>query len=1409
MVSNVDWRAIHTYDGSQDAAFEELCAQLARAETPSDAEFIRKDAPDAGVECFCVLSDGSEWGWQAKFFDRLDPPKWSQIDDSIETALDKHPKLVRYYVCVPRNRSDGRVEGQTSALDRWFQHKDKWEGWASNRGMTVEFIWWGASELLERLPAVTGRVEFWFGELHLDESWFQRRFTQAREAAGPRYTQELNVASPTARDLDLFARTEESIDSLKSVARGIRRALGRVERALRDCGQSSDEHSIAKLLEASNRILCEISQVEHSPSRVYPFSQIAADIKEAEDEAERVGEMHLKLADEFEVQNDQSEKSLDHNANTYKESSSLLDSLAYELSRAREVFEHADEVSNSSLLILTGEAGSGKTHLLCDWTYRRLNQRAPTVLLMGQQFRTLSDPWSQTLAQLDVRGSSAEAFVGAIETAAQASSRRAIVIVDALNEGTGHDVWPSHLGSYLTLLQESPWIGVILSIRTPYENRIIPDDVMQAGTHLRHRGFAGQEYESAQAFFDHYGLDFTSVPILDPEFQKPLFLKIICEGLVELGMRRVPRGFHGITQIFELYLKAVNSSLSKRDVLDYDERDNLVKEALEAIALRMTQDDSRWIPRSEARDIVDALLPGREFSRSLYGGMVSNGVLTESLGSSVRRTDEEFVYVTYERFADHLAVDVLLRTHVDPTNPKSAFLQGGDLAFLTVGDSDLASSLLPALCVQVPEFTGNEFFEVAPHILDDPVLRRFAVESFRESIIWRGKRAFDDSSLKLLNQFMTQNMAPVDALDTLLTVSVVPGHRLNAYTLDRVLRGMSMSDRDAWWSIAIHHLWGERRAVDRLVSWASARSCVDEIDNETIDLAAVALSWMLTTSNRFLRDRATKALVALLTGRIAETCRLLERFSNLEAPHADPYVDERLYAVAYGVAMRCHDPRSVERLASLVYELVFASGHPPSHVLLRDYARGVIERSVFLGADAEFDEQLFRPPYQSAWPIIPGDQDLKPLMNRRSKIRFSVMDGDFGRYVIGTNSGKTPWTSWRREDSKGSEVAAKLDLSMVQRYVLWRSFDLGWTEERFEDFDDYLDSSIYGRRYTRRPDKAERIGKKYQWIAYHEIMAYIAEHFQYHDEYLQGDADQRYKGPWQEHLRDIDPSCMVVSTASDSLSAWWKFDLNPDWSDHLEHDEWIARQDDLPSLNDVVSVTCNGENTGWLILDGASRWTEPAAADYDAYDVPRRDISMLYVAYLVQSEDIDALMKWSRDVDFYGRWMPENAALNGMFLGEYGWSEAYRHCHYQNEDWITPGNECPVSVRPFGVEYHVESGFDCSIDEGFGLQLPSYQFVQSMRLRWSGRGADFEDRRGDIVAFDPSAHQDGPSALLVREDVLRDYLVNEKLALFWVVYGEKFAVGGSMTGRLQGGLRTSGLYRLADDGPSGSLRQSV
>ena len=629
----LDWNSIRPLNGGRDKGFEELCAQLARAERPSGSTFVRKGTPDAGVECYAILSDGVEWGWQSKYVDGLGDSQWSQIDKSIKTALEKHPKLVRYFVCVPVDRADARIEGRKSAKERWNDHVTKWSRSASDRGMTVEFVYWGSHELLERLarPVHIGRVRFWFDVRGFDAPWFTARLDEALQAAGPRYTPEVHVDLPIAWEFEPFGRTYRFFDREKARARGIRKKLRAVEYS-EGAAEPTVDAELAAVSSKVQGVLTAIGAIDVLATGPLPFRAISEQVHAAEEAAEKLsrllGECERQLEAKAEAEStDAKAGRSSYRSNPFRDRRIRLLHLISELEMTRESFVHADEIADSSLLVLRGAAGSGKTHLLCDLARQRVSAGRPTVLLMGQRFVSNDVPWSQALQQLDLSSLSAEEFVGALDAAAQAASSRALLMIDAINEGAGRNIWPSHLGAFLAHLERSAWIGVVLAVRSSFEDLVFPADVRSRAPVVTHPGFSGHEYDATKTFFVHYGLELPSTPLLAPEFQNPLFLKTLCRGLNVKGERRLPRGFQGITAVFDLYLSAVNDRLAS--TLDFDSRIPLVRQAVEAVGEVIVDSGEPSLTLTKAGDLVNRLLPGRDFGRSLYRGLVAEGVLLE------------------------------------------------------------------------------------------------------------------------------------------------------------------------------------------------------------------------------------------------------------------------------------------------------------------------------------------------------------------------------------------------------------------------------------------------------------------------------------------------------------------------------------------------------------------------------------------------------------------------------------------------------------------------------------------------------------------------------------------------------------------------------------------------------------
>jgi hypothetical protein len=277
---------------------------------------------------------------------------------------------------------------------------------------------------------------------------------------------------------------------------------------------------------------------------------------------------------------------------------------------------------------------------------------------------------------------------------------------------------------------------------------------------------------------------------------------------------------------------------------------------------------------------------------------------------------------------------------------------------------------------------------------------------------------------------------------------------------------------------------------------------------------------MFTTSHRFARDRASKAIIRLLISHTEVLVDILKLFETVD----DLYVLERLYCAAYGCAMRLADCEALRALAEQTYRHVFSRDEVIPHILLRDYARGVIEMAAAKGATLSFDAAECRPPYKSTIeePVF-GAHELDSWSNweagapreewGKRRIYHSVMGSeDFARYVIGTNSGSFEWSSRRLSHKKPRSKAFEhgrdsFDLRFAQRWILRRVIDLGWTSELFGEFDTRVTSS------GREDHKPERIGKKYQWIAYHEFLARVSDNFEFIGDPWPKRA-RKYDGPW-------------------------------------------------------------------------------------------------------------------------------------------------------------------------------------------------------------------------------------------------------------------------------------------------------
>ncbi|MEJ0051724.1 MAG: hypothetical protein WDN02_11070 [Methylovirgula sp.] len=991
---DIDFRQIRAHRGSREHGFEELCCQVASLESRSQtAAYHRKGiGADAGVECF-VTDNGKETGWQAKYFFEFGASQVSQLDESIKQALAKHPTMANYIVCLPFNLRDSRRGKSQSELERWKAWAAKWVATARKASRQLKIELWDSTALLERLtrtdPLYVGRARYWFDQTLLDSVWFKSRLDESIKGLGDRYTPETNVDLPVRRALLAFARDrsveDEATELLKTLEEARYEATDSLGRLLK---HPTHRKLVIKLDQSVGAVSGSISTSSFDPTAKLDTGEWARLAKLAVSAIYKC--QHIMWNRKVPKNEEPHSASYAHHA-----LQKLSDAL-HGILNATE--EHRWQVVNEQRLLIYGEAGVGKSHLFGDAAAHCIKSQKPAILVLGGNFID-GEPWTQILQQLGLQTLDVQLFLGALDAAAQAANTRALILIDAINERNGLDVWPTRLASFLQTVAHFPRVAIAVSCRSTYLEFIVNASLTTKQLpRIEHVGFAGRAGEAARVYLDRRGIVRMAVPNLIPEFENPLFLKTCCDFLQKEGLSEFPRGLRGVTQIFEFYFSAVAKQIERR--LQLDPRRRIVAQAIEALAEAGDDKDRGYIEYKTASDLLDAILPSHgSRERNLLTQLESEGMLAVEPLKSPDGILEQFVRFTFERYSDYRAASRLLDKNLDLANPLASFAAGTVLgAYLNENDAYRHMGAIEAIAVQLPERTK---FELPDVVSAENYLAR---EAFKKSLLWRDQTCFRQRTVTLLEE-LSQADGQDYVLPALLAIASEPDNRYNAYYLHKKLASMTMPQRDRRWSIFVaRNSNNEDSQVRTLITWTRFNANGD-IAKQRAELAAIALNWLLSTSHREIRDTATKALAALLAKRLDLAARLVRLFAQID----DSYIRDRVLASAYGGALQGLTTDGLGALAAAVYDVIFADQDITPHILIRDHARGIIEFAKVRGVlPKRIVISRVRPPYHSSWPLenVPKrkiesyKQQYLRGVHTDQIVSSTVHDGDFARYVV-------------------------------------------------------------------------------------------------------------------------------------------------------------------------------------------------------------------------------------------------------------------------------------------------------------------------------------------------------------------------------------------------------------------------
>lgn len=1130
-----------------------------------------------------------------------------------------------------------------------------------------------------------------------------------------------------------------------------------------------------------------------------------------------------------------------------------------------------ERLTNSNFIVIHGEAGCGKSHLLGHFSQEVLDYNAqrytkhdcPVLLLLGGNFATGKEIEENIVSQLDAECSFEELLVG-LEHIGKSLRRRVPIMIDALNETNGMKYWMDKLPGFVERISKHRYLSLIVTIRDTYLNDVLSESHQEEWNHnmFQHDGFTDGEFNAVQSFCAYYGLNTLKIPILNPEFSNPLYLHIACQIAKDAHMDTLPTGWQ-VYELFDQYAEKLDKDFAKENSI-YKNK-HIVSKAIDVIVKRMCDKQQLYMPYDE----YDALLEEAFHHRypNLSNELLESSLLSKGMGYY----HGEDVYFTYQRMGDYYVANKLLEGCVTQEDAKERLA----VYATSLLEKIVFQGVLEQLYVIVPARFGAEIWE-----LMDISREYHCTGMLLRSLHWRSA---GNIHVEAIIDFLHKNRCDVDNwYNTLLFLAPIPAHPFNGEWWHRIWkRYKTMADRDARLQPFILETirYSKENNIQRLIDWAWTPGVSKEVSEDVAQLTGITLTWILSSTIHSVRNETTKALVNLLQHQPQALLKVLEAFADID----DAYIQERLMAVTYGCVLRCNDKEKICEIGRYVYKQIFAKGDVPKHILLRDYACNIVDYAHRVCGLKGVNMSKVLPPYGAEMPELPDERDVaKYKLDREDKsIRYSwqqnaisrsLYDGlsDFGNKIVAT--GVHSFFQWsmveenelqkmiRRstkeqkllyqifieastqkqqllsryeaEDVKGEvqmrdmmidlsrkgletflseETIDRLEHVLVpnhamvgssmyynrrnprpyQYWVVQRVFELGYNKDKHGPYDE--DAQRMENSYFRQRDskgRIERIGKKYQWIAYYELMGYMADNYPIEDPWETTRAIP-YDGAWQDLLRNLDPVC--ITKRDKEVETWTEYELRDDWN--LPISRWLADAWTLDEVRQMLVRTDKAGKQWFTMYDWRSIFCPPELGGNPYHN---KSFNNYWInAYVIRKEDKERFVKMSGVENFWDYEManPVESSLHYIAREKF-WSRACKIDEAQTSQvWTKFHNQSELEVIVPYVALRGISEDDCKATDAW-YALPIQTFFEGMHMEYGDADGDCQID-GEMCA---TCNPNRTKQFLMQRDMLLTYLEEQGWDIIWTIEQERCFSPEFATHMNMKVWHHSGLFYLDENG---------
>ena len=1371
--------------------FEDLSRQLFTYEFLSQNKkhkYVHSNPNNPGIESEPILDEENDRyiGYQAKFFDK--DADYNQIKESAEKAV-KHYKGrldVIYLFCN---------KALTTTCDGY---KDI-EKMLSDANIVLQLI--TDTTILDLVRKYPFLGKYYFDDHNISHEWFVNRASITVDILGERFNAEFNVDTEASRDLSIFLQDRYALDYYNGKKRNLIEEVASLRWKFDDMYKYARKLSefVISIPDVNSESICDVEKWQEMISTAFEndINEIEAKLADAQNEYEKI-------------------KNRDKNKETrlkiYIEKLKQLKELFYWL----ELPEIERNLLNKKFLVVEGKAGMGKTQLFANETISLLDANEDALLIIGSDCLSDINIFEQLKNNLRLN-IDFEELIDILDVIGEINGKTVPILIDALNESWKPQLWKSVLPILYKKVSEKNNVRLAISFRSEYQDVILPERFLESDNvvQIEHRGFRDNLFEASKQFLAHYGIPFTPLHMFTADIYNPLFLTLYCKTYqgdeAELPV------------LYERILKNANNKVHMNlkkaiESAGYDETENLVFPVIEAISKMTLSSGRRHFEKSEIESL--------EIWTTL--GLAPRSFITQLLRENILHDYESggktYVYFSFDQMNDYFSAKTILSMLQTEEEIKKYVHEH----VLDIANGEVRNWGGKELFVHVCALYATKFRKECIDIIDvidDESDRMDLFRAYIESFEWRSEIYLNISELlELCNRYFIE---PAVLWNSFINNSVKQNHLLNADNLYKVLKQYSVSKRDYLWTIFINGKTTDDDRIAQLIEIYNKGEVLEVSDKEQIRLLLILFSWVLTSSNRWLRDTTSKAMIEILKNHFEYTEYLLNLFSDVN----DPYIIQRLYGIAFGACVKrnSEDKEIFKSLVEFVFKDIFDKDMVYPDILLRDYARLIIERYLVEYPDEEKDYEIekIKPSYKSM--PIPDIEDQKYQDKDFKKGLFFIqhsmqfegigMYGDFGRYVF-------------QSALRNFEVDDYKIFNYAMYYII---NELGYKGDLFDDYDSFVGRFSYDRH---RVLKTERIGKKYQWITMYNILARISDYYPMKNRFSMEEERVLYDGPWEPYVKDFDPTLNEHNLSCDDAPYFQQVDNHIKKSiqeknyvkDDMTFDEdkwvksssifWKYQKDDLLLTDDAGNqwiVLSKHADTGRedLAFDKLLIWnwlygyfvTDQQLTILKEYankkvNLINSDIAEIPESYTLYNREYPWSSGSKSVLDWQWKTMeletgetklvesiveePQFSwvdALLKAYSGEEGDVKAEQESEKKIDEFNIPTvtktykREEPVTIKLERIlnatqDLLWEEEFDASKEEVLSYSHPCAELINTLELRQNKYDGYYYDVNNELIVFDTDLTNQ-KAGLIIRKDALDKFLKLKKFHLVWFVNASK------------------------------------